>query len=208
MVTAALAQTLFSIGYVGGLLAAAWGCAHVAHQRGLPKGQRLLYFWLMFDALIHVFLEGPFVWLSLQGRTVETSHGFFASVWQEYSYADRRWAVADAGIVSVELLTVVLTGPLAAYTAWLVLRRDAGYHVWLVLLCGAELYGDYVRGALIADDVCPRMAHERAVAVDRQPPAPLLLPHGEQQVVVPLYLLVRSSRALLRMARAAPKKEA
>lgn len=69
------------------------------------------------------------------------------------------------------------------------------------------------------------------VAVDRQPPAPLLLPHGEQQVrtgprgqqangtaygyvvvltqvVVPLYLLVRSSRALLRMARAAPKKEA
>ncbi|WFD49841.1 GDP-Man:Man3GlcNAc2-PP-dolichol alpha-1,2-mannosyltransferase [Malassezia furfur] len=144
MVTAALAQTLFSIGYVGGLLAAAWGCAHVAHQRGLPKGQRLLYFWLMFDALIHVFLEGPFVWLSLQGRTVETSHGFFASVWQEYSYADRRWAVADAGIVSVELLTVVLTGPLAAYTAWLVLRRDAGYHVWLVLLCGAELYGDYM----------------------------------------------------------------
>lgn len=107
-------------------------------------------------------VEGPFVWLSLQGRTVETSRGFFASVWQEYSYADRRWAVADAGIVSVELLTVVLTGPLAAYTAWLVLRRDAGYHVWLVLLCGAELYGDYVRGALIADDVCPRMAHERA----------------------------------------------
>lgn len=100
------------------------------------------------------------MWLSVQGRTVATSRGFFASVWQEYSYADRRWAVADAGIVSVELLTVVLTGPLAAYTAWLVLRRDAGYHVWLVLLCGAELYGDYVRARLTQMTFVPEwLAH-------------------------------------------------
>lgn len=78
------------------------------------------------------------------GRTVNTSKGFFASIWQEYSYADARWGIADSGIVSVELLTVVLTGPLAAYTALLVLRKDLRYHFWIILLCVAELYGDYV----------------------------------------------------------------
>lgn len=85
------------------------------------------------------------MWYSVGGRTVGTSTGLLASVWKEYSYADLRWGVADAGIVSVELLTVVLTTPLAAYTAWLVLHNDLRYHIWLVLLCVCELYGDYVR---------------------------------------------------------------
>lgn len=170
MLSDAAAQTVFSIGYVGALIGAATGLMYIARKRGLTASLQLLYFWLVFDALIHVFctsccdaltlVEGPFVWLSLAGRTVNSSKGFFASVWQEYSYADSRWGVADAGIVSVELLTVVLTGPLAAYTAYLVQRNDLRYHFWLVLLCGAELYGDYV-GAIFAhpDDFCSGMAY-------------------------------------------------
>ncbi|KAI3613883.1 hypothetical protein CBS9595_004060 [Malassezia furfur] len=200
MVTAALAQTLFSIGYVGGLLAAAWGAARLAQRRGLPHGQRLLYFWLVFDALIHVFC--PFVWLSVQGRTVATSRGFFASVWQEYSYADRRWAVADAGIVSVELLTVVLTGPLAAYTAWLVLRRDAGYHVWLVLLCGAELYGDYVRARLTQMTFVPEWLAHAPVGVRLTQSL-----STDNPLHLYFYLVASNScRALLRLSRAAQKE--
>ena len=55
------------------------------------------------------------MYLSMHGRTVNASRGFFASVWQEYSLADSRWGVADPGIVAVELLTVVVKGPLALY---------------------------------------------------------------------------------------------
>ncbi|PKI82280.1 hypothetical protein MVES_003795 [Malassezia vespertilionis] len=136
-------QTVLSLAYVGMLVGVAAILTRRAGQHLLCRAQAL-YFWLVFDALIHVFLEAPFVWLSMDGRTVNTSHGFFASVWQEYSQADTRWGVADAGIVAVELLTAACTGPLAAYTARLVRRKDARYHFWLVLLCTAELYGDYM----------------------------------------------------------------
>lgn len=95
-------------------------------------------------------MEAPFVYLSLGGRTVGTSHGFFASIWQEYSLADKRWAVADSCIVAVELLTAAFAGPLALFTAWLVQRNDLQYHFWLCVLCVAELYGDYVRVKLSA----------------------------------------------------------
>ena len=66
-----------------------------------------------FGCNAYPVVEGPFVYLSMHGRTVNASRGFFASVWQEYSLADSRWGVADPGIVAVELLTVVVKGPLA-----------------------------------------------------------------------------------------------
>lgn len=84
------------------------------------------------------------MWLSVFGHTVGSSTGFFASVWQEYSKADSRWAVADPGVVSVEILTVIGGGSLAAYAAYLVSRGDARYHFWIVVLCTAELYGDFM----------------------------------------------------------------
>ena len=97
-----------------------------------------------FGCNAYLVVEGPFVYLSMHGRTVNASRGFFASVWQEYSLADSRWGVADPGIVAVELLTVVVKGPLALYTSWLVLKDNAKYHIWLCFLCLAELYGDYM----------------------------------------------------------------
>ncbi|WFD32025.1 hypothetical protein MSPP1_003067 [Malassezia sp. CBS 17886] len=124
-------QTAGSIAYVGVILGTTALLGAIAHTSSLPRGMRWLFFWLTFDALIHIFLEGPFVYLSVAGRT-------------EYSHADTRWATADPGIVAVELLTAVLTGPLAAYTAYLVQRADKRYHVWLMALCIAELYGDYM----------------------------------------------------------------
>lgn len=84
------------------------------------------------------------MWLSICGRTVGGSSGFFASVWQEYSKADSRWAVADPGVVAVEILTVVAGGPLAAWAAYLVARNDARYLFWVMVLSVGELYGDFV----------------------------------------------------------------
>ncbi|CCU99885.1 unnamed protein product [Malassezia sympodialis ATCC 42132] len=135
------AQTLGAIAFVSFLvLLAGLSCQAVKGDNSYQT--RLLFFWLIFDALIHIFR--PFVYLSLFGRTVDSSVGFFASVWKEYSLADRRWAIADPGVVAVELFTVIGTGALALYTAKLVLQQDARYHFWLCFLCICELYGDYV----------------------------------------------------------------
>lgn len=150
-----------------------------------------------FGCNAYLVVEGPFVYLSMHGRTVNASRGFFASVWQEYSLADSRWGVADPGIVAVELLTVVVKGPLALYTSWLVLKDNAKYHIWLCFLCLAELYGDYMT-------FVPEF-FTNAAALDTQNPLHLwfyLVISNGAWVITPAYLLVKSTYALVRMADA------
>nr|XP_033804101.1 emopamil-binding protein-like isoform X2 [Geotrypetes seraphini] len=74
--------------------------------------ERLVLAWLFYDAIVHVTLEGPFVYLSLVG-TVAQSDSMFASLWKEYGKADARWLHSDPTIVSLEFLTVVLGSLLA-----------------------------------------------------------------------------------------------
>jgi len=161
-------QSVASVAFVVALFAAAAILPYVAGLGHMRGRQRWTFLWLVFDAFIHLLFEGPFVYLSIFGRTVNTSRGFFASIWQEYSHADARWAVADAGVVSVEVLTVVLGGPLAAYAAYSVAKNDARCHFWIAILCTAELYGDFVCSALAwisssrSDDVCTRVDHRQS----------------------------------------------
>ncbi|MCJ1232923.1 hypothetical protein MMC14_000877 [Varicellaria rhodocarpa] len=76
----------------------------------------------------------------------------FALLWQEYARADKRWGGADLGIVSLELLTVGIGGPLALYIAECV-RKGAGgaggkasakMWFWASVLATGELYGGFM----------------------------------------------------------------
>jgi hypothetical protein len=62
-----------------------------------------------------------------------------------YAKADRRWAGADSTVVSLELLTVFLGAPLAAWICWGIARRggdgDGMVGFWVVVLGVGELYG-------------------------------------------------------------------
>ncbi|KAI4262300.1 MAG: hypothetical protein L6R42_002516 [Xanthoria sp. 1 TBL-2021] len=42
-----------------------------------------------------------------------------ALLWQEYARADARWANTDVNLISIELLTVFIAGPLACYICYL-----------------------------------------------------------------------------------------
>ena len=80
-----------------------------------------------------------------------------AKLWQEYGKADKRWAGADLGVISLELLTVFGAGPIASYVCVLLKRapiacffcfwctrgnRHAGMvWFWGSVLATAELYG-------------------------------------------------------------------
>jgi len=78
-----------------------------------------------------------------------------ALLWQEYARADKRWAGADLGIVSLELLTVFLAGPCAMYISELI-RQGAGGRAasggrngaklwfWATVLATGELYGGFM----------------------------------------------------------------
>ncbi|PWY99772.1 EBP-domain-containing protein [Testicularia cyperi] len=138
-------QTALSLGYVAFMA----GSAYVASRIFLPSATtsaktRAIFLWLAFDAICHFSLEGSFLYLSVQGRTVNASPSFFGYLWQEYSAADARWGVADPTVVALEFLTVLGAGPLAAYCCYLLAKQDPVYHYWAVVLSTAELYGGFM----------------------------------------------------------------
>jgi len=65
----------------------------------------------------------------------------FAALWRVYAQADYRWGGADANVVSIELLTVLGAGPLAALVAWMIARRNPRAGIWMIVLAVGELYG-------------------------------------------------------------------
>ncbi|KAF2836860.1 Emopamil-binding protein, partial [Patellaria atrata CBS 101060] len=89
--------------------------------------------------------------------------GVLSRLWQEYALADRRWGGVDLGVVSLELLTVFVGAPLAAYVCVLLargegeegmvrgkgdmgLKRVFGGRVafWMAVLATGELYGGFM----------------------------------------------------------------
>ena len=150
------------------------------------KLNRLLFTWHAFDALTHALIEGSFLYncffsYSVVGVTLRSRPGphflnradriygaaygddgsATARLWQEYGKADARWLGADLGIVSLELLTVVLGTPIATYICYLLYKasssannndvsnaKTAGYsaRMWVLSmgLAVAELYGGWM----------------------------------------------------------------
>lgn len=151
--------------------------AYVASLRLLSPSTstkvRILFIWHAFDALIHLLLEGSFLYNcfftytsishssdNLHSASLKAPGAFFlgqkerlygsnygsnpmARLWQEYAKADKRWGEADLTIVSIELLTVFIAGPLAGYVCQLIRRQDRSGKLWFwaSLLATGELYG-------------------------------------------------------------------
>ncbi|KAE9966366.1 hypothetical protein BLS_006642 [Venturia inaequalis] len=82
-----------------------------------------------------------------------------AMLWQEYAKADARWGGADLTVISLELLTVLIGGPLSAYICYLMAKGhgDVGptspsgkkgiggkLSFWMIVLATGELYGGFM----------------------------------------------------------------
>ncbi|XP_070850242.1 emopamil-binding protein-like [Chaetodon trifascialis] len=104
---------------------------------------RWILLWLFYDVIVHLTLEGPFVYMSVVG-TVETSEGLLAELWKEYGKADNRWLISDPTIVSIEILTVVLDSVLALLLIHAVLKDKYYRHFLQIALSVCELYGGWM----------------------------------------------------------------
>lgn len=130
---------------------------------------RFFFIWHLADALCHFILEGSFLYHCFFSHVPATSavaetffptaHNYlgwgaeraygaqaggsnpFAQLWMVYARADRRWAGADLGVVSLELLTVFFDGPLALYICYCIKNRDPKTPIWMIILATCELYG-------------------------------------------------------------------
>lgn len=111
--------------------------------RKLPSVEKWILAWLLFDALIHFTLEGPFVYLSLTG-TVSNSTHVISELWKEYGKADSRWLYSDPTIVSLEILTVVVDGTLCLLLIYAIVTKRFCRHYLQLVLCVCELYGGWM----------------------------------------------------------------
>ncbi|KAI0248624.1 Emopamil-binding protein [Lactifluus subvellereus] len=134
----------FSLATVAVIAVVASTAARTLLPKNAPWQDRVTFIWLTFDALIHFIFEGSFLALSTFGRTVNASEGPFAQMWREYAAADARWGTADPTVVSLEVLTVLGAGPLAALIVYQIVKRDPARHYWIVVLSTAELYGGWM----------------------------------------------------------------
>ncbi|TVY27095.1 Emopamil-binding protein-like [Lachnellula hyalina] len=99
---------------------------------------RILFIWHAFDFLIHTIFEGDRVFGAAYGDNWATK------LWMVYAQADRRWAQADLTVISLELLTVFLAGPLAAWICYGIAKRDWRVSFWMVVLATGEIYGGFM----------------------------------------------------------------
>ncbi|KAL9941616.1 hypothetical protein D7B24_002280 [Verticillium nonalfalfae] len=164
--------TLISLAATVVLLAVAIAVSRRVLHPATSTTYRVLFIWHAFDALIHFFLEGSFLYhcffsyISVAdvadiGALHPTPYNYlghtdrvygaqaggdnpFAQLWMVYANADKRWAGADLGVISLELLTVFGAGPLAVYICYLIARREPKVNFWIVVIATAEIYGGFM----------------------------------------------------------------
>ena len=159
------ATTIWSLFCTVVLLAAAYALSLAVLPRAASRKERGIYIWHVFDGLTHLILESSFVYYSLTASSPATatagtpspaavlwgnpavSYGVkysdapLGKLWQEYARADLRWGVADVTTICIELITVVLGGPLALWVAEMVRKRQPRRWFWIVVLATGEIYG-------------------------------------------------------------------
>ncbi|KAK6951964.1 hypothetical protein K445DRAFT_77658 [Daldinia sp. EC12] len=164
--------TLVSLASTVAILAVAYLLSLQALDHKTPGSHRFLFIWHAFDALIHFILEGSFLyhcffsWIPLSGVRnpqwlAPTAHNYlghtdraygsqaggnnpFAQLWMVYAKADRRWAGADLTVISLELLTVFIAGPLACLICYGIAKKDPRTNILLIIIATMELYGGFI----------------------------------------------------------------
>ncbi|KAK3701426.1 hypothetical protein LTR37_015524 [Vermiconidia calcicola] len=155
------------------------GAAYLASLRLLPASAstkiRVLFIWHAFDALIHICLEGGYLYNCFFSYTTNSSlwggknaisaylppNVYFlghkdrlygaqygtnplSALWREYAKADARWGGSDLTVISLEILTVFIGAPIAAWVCNCLRlgRKDAWF--WMIVLATGELYGGFM----------------------------------------------------------------
>ncbi|EWC47172.1 hypothetical protein DRE_03541 [Drechslerella stenobrocha 248] len=146
--------TIVSLVFVLGLLIIAYFVSLSALPPAATNTIRFIFIWHLFDALTHLTLEGSFLYHSffsfsttpsgLKLYGADFSSAPMAKIWQEYSKADTRWGVADPVVVAIELPTVLLEGPGAAYICYLLAKEKQQVWFWILVVAVGEIYGGWM----------------------------------------------------------------
>ncbi|KAG9233046.1 Emopamil-binding protein [Amylocarpus encephaloides] len=160
--------TIVSLLAVVAILASSYALSLRVLVPSTSSSFRILFIWHAFDFLIHTIFEGSFLYncfftyqpfdsathhptmmtnfLGHSDRVYGAAYGdnWATKLWMVYAQADKRWGGADLTVISLELLTVLGAGPLAAWICYGIAKRDWKVSFWMVVLATGELYGGFM----------------------------------------------------------------
>ncbi len=96
---------------------------------------------------ITYFTPPDVFWLGRQDVLYGANFGTgpLSKLWQEYAKADKRWGGVDLTVVSLEILTVFVAGPLALWICYMLSKQEKTGTLkkwfWMVVLATGEIYG-------------------------------------------------------------------
>lgn len=67
-----------------------------------------------------------------------------SALWREYAKADARWGGSDLTVISLELLTVLIGGPLSSFICYAIVKNRKDTWFWMMVLATGELYGGFM----------------------------------------------------------------
>ena len=67
-----------------------------------------------------------------------------SALWREYARAHKRRGGSDITVISLELLTVFVAGPLAVWICCCIKKNRSDASFWMVVLATGELYGGWM----------------------------------------------------------------
>lgn len=111
-------------------------------KRAFTFQEKLALIWYIVDANTHLTIELGYVWLALT-TTAQKTDSYLGWIWREYGRADARWAVRDANVISIEILTVLM-GILCLFQIYGVYYRASWRHPLQIVICVSELYGGWM----------------------------------------------------------------
>jgi hypothetical protein len=102
--------------------------------------------WRPDTAFVSPYLPPDVHFLGQKDRLYGADFGTspFSALWREYAKADKRWGGSDLTVISLELLTVFIAGPLALYICECLRSQRPSTWFWMVVLATGELYGGFM----------------------------------------------------------------
>lgn len=97
-------------------------------------------------SIVSDYLPPNVYFLSDRTRLYGAEYGTtpFSALWMEYAKADKRWGGSDLTVISLELLTVFVGGPLALWICNRLRQEKNDAWFWMIILATGELYGGFM----------------------------------------------------------------
>ena len=166
------ATTVWSLFATVAILSAGYFSSRLLLPTSASNKTRFLFIWHATDALIHFVLEGGYLWQCFFSSSSIAEAGVLGSeylprdvffmgdrenvygasygtspmsaLWREYARADKRWGGSDLTVISLELLTVFIAGPLAVWICYCIKKNRSDASFWMIVLATGELYGGWM----------------------------------------------------------------